>query len=80
MLDMDITAIIVVPSVLFLIFVAPIWLFLHYRSQRQVSQGLSDEEYKELTALGEQAEAMAIRISTLESILDAEAPQWRAKL
>jgi len=77
---MDITAIIVVPSVLFLIFVAPIWLFLHYRSQRQVSQGLSDEEYKELTALGEQAEAMAIRISTLESILDAEAPQWRAKL
>jgi len=76
---MDITAIIVVPLILFLIFVAPIWLFLHYRSQRQVNQGLSDEEYQELTALGEQAEKMAIRIETLESILDAEAPQWRAK-
>ncbi len=75
----SITALIVIPLALFLIFVAPIWLFLHYRSQRQVSQGLSDEEYKELTALGEQAEAMAVRISTLESILDAEAPEWRNK-
>jgi len=76
---MEITALIVVPLGLFLVFVAPIWLFLHYRSQRLVGQGLSDEEYNELTALGEQAEAMAVRISTLESILDVEAPQWRTK-
>lgn len=75
----SIVALIVVPLALFLIFVAPIWLFLHYRSRRQVSQGLSDEEYQELTALGQQAESMAVRISTLESILDAEAPQWRNK-
>lgn len=76
---MDVTAMFIVPIALFLIFVAPIWLFLHYRSQRQVGQGLSDEEYQELTALGEQAEAMAVRISTLESILDTEAPEWRNK-
>lgn len=63
--------------VLFLIFVAPLWLFLHYRSKRQVSQGLTDEEYKELTAMGQQAEAMGQRIATLESILDHEAPHWR---
>ena len=65
--------------ILFLIFVAPLWLFLHYRSKRQVSQGLTDEEYKELTAMGQQAETMGQRIATLESILDHEAPQWRNK-
>jgi phage shock protein B len=65
--------------ILFLIFVAPLWLFLHYRSKRQVSQGLTDEEYKELTAMGQQAESMGQRIATLESILDHEAPQWRNK-
>ena len=64
---------------LFLIFVAPLWLFLHYRSKRQVSQGLTDEEYKELTAMGQQAESMGQRIATLESILDHEAPHWRNK-
>ena len=71
--------VIIIPTTLFLIFVAPMWLFLHYRSKRQVSQGLTDEEYQELTALSHQAEAMAVRIETLESILDAEAPQWRSK-
>ena len=65
--------------ILFLIFVAPLWLFLHYRSKRQVSQGITDEEYKELTAMGQQAESMGQRIATLESILDHEAPQWRNK-
>ncbi|MDP2562425.1 envelope stress response membrane protein PspB [Psychrobium sp. 1_MG-2023] len=78
-MDHGVVAVFIVPIALFLIFVAPIWLFLHYRSRRQVSQGLSDEEYQELTDLGQQAEAMAMRISTLESILDAEAPEWRNK-
>ena len=78
-MDDGVIAIFVVPMALFLIFVAPIWLFLHYRSRRQVSQGLTDEEYQELTSLGQQAEKMAVRISTLESILDTEAPEWRNK-
>jgi phage shock protein B len=78
-MDDRVLAVIIVPTALFLVFVAPMWLFLHYRSKRQVSQGLTDEEYQELTSLSHQAEAMAVRIETLESILDAEAPQWRAK-
>jgi len=78
-MDDSLIPIVVVPTALFLIFVAPMWLFLHYRSKRQVSQGLTDEEYQELTQLSHQAEKMAVRIETLESILDAEAPQWRAK-
>ncbi len=60
--------------------VAPIWLVLHYRSKKQVSQGLSEEEYIQLSELSEMADAMADRIQTLEAILDAETPNWRSKL
>ena len=76
-MDAGIMSLITAPLVLFLIFVAPIWLILHYRSKKQVSQGLSAEEYAELKALAEKAEKMSDRIKTLESILDHEAPQWR---
>ena len=43
-MDGDIVALILAPLIIFLIFVAPIWLILHYRSKKQVSQGLSAEE------------------------------------
>ena len=76
-MDAGIMALITAPLVLFLIFVAPIWLILHYRSKKQVSQGLSAAEYAELKTLAEKAEKMSDRIKTLESILDHEAPQWR---
>lgn len=68
------------PVIIFMIIVAPIWLILHYRSKRQVSQGLSEEEYIQLSDLSEMADKMADRIKTLEAILDAETPDWRNKL
>ncbi len=72
--------IIMAPVIIFMIIVAPIWLVLHYRSKRQVSQGLSEEEYIQLSDLSETADKMADRIKTLEAILDAETPDWRNKL
>ncbi len=66
-----------ISMMLFMIFVAPVWLIMHYRSKRQVSQGLSETEIKSLQNLAEKAEVMADRIETLENILDAEAPDWR---
>jgi phage shock protein B len=69
-----------VPIVVFLVFVAPLWLILHYRSKRQISQGLTEEEYRQLSELSEAADKMATRIETLEAILDAEAPNWRNKV
>jgi len=72
--------IIMAPVIIFMIIVAPIWLVLHYRSKKQVSQGLSQEEYIQLSELSEMADTMADRIQTLEAILDAETPNWRAKL
>lgn len=72
--------ILVVPVIIFMVLVAPIWLILHYRSKRQVSQGFSEEDYHQLTELSESADKMADRIKTLEAILDAETPDWRTKI
>jgi len=72
--------IIMAPVIIFMVVVAPIWLILHYRSKGQVSQGLSEEEYIQLSDLSEMADKMADRIKTLEAILDAETPDWRSKL
>lgn len=76
----DVVGIIVAPVVIFMIFVAPVWLILHYRSKKQLSQGLSEDEYANMQTLADKAESMAERIETLEAILDAESPEWRNKV
>jgi phage shock protein B len=67
----------VIPIILFLVFVAPIWLIMHYRSKRQLAQGLSESEIQQLNNLAHKAETLGERVKTLEAILDAEAPEWR---
>ncbi|MBG22536.1 MAG: envelope stress response membrane protein PspB [Idiomarinaceae bacterium] len=70
---------IAVPLILFMIFVAPIWVIMHYRSKKKISQGLSQEEIHDLQQLAQKAEQMRERIKTLEAILDADAPTWRER-
>jgi phage shock protein B len=72
--------IIIAPLIIFMVIVAPIWLVLHYRSKGQVNQGLSENEYVQLSELSELADKMADRIQTLEAILDAESPEWRKRV
>ena len=69
-----------VPTVVFLAVVAPIWIFMHYRSKQQAQGALSEEERLELEALAAQAGRMTERIETLEAILDAETPEWRDRM
>ncbi|MGB0894864.1 MAG: envelope stress response membrane protein PspB [Parashewanella sp.] len=71
--------IIIAPIIIFMMIVAPLWLVLHYRSKKQVSQGFSDDEYKLLNELIERGDKMASRIETLEKLLDSESPDWRKK-
>lgn len=73
----DVVALLIAPIIIFMIFVAPIWLIMHYRSKKQVTQGLSEEEFAALSELAKKAEVMNERIQTLEALLDEEAPQWR---
>ncbi|WP_194710083.1 envelope stress response membrane protein PspB [Pseudoalteromonas sp. S16_S37] len=76
-MDLDI---LVAPIILFMVVVAPLWLILHYRSKKQVSQGLSEHEHRQLLELASKAEKMAERVETLEALLDQEAPEWRRKV
>ena len=77
MMDLEI---LVAPIMIFMVIVAPLWLILHYRSKKQVSQGLSEHEHRQLIELANKAEKMAERVETLEALLDHESPQWRRKL
>ena len=69
-----------VPAVVFLAVVAPIWIFMHYRSKQQAQGALSEDERLELEALAAQAGSMSERIETLEAILDTETPEWRDRM
>ncbi|MEZ8825023.1 envelope stress response membrane protein PspB [Vibrio amylolyticus] len=66
------------PLMVFLIFVAPLWLFLHYRGKRNAGTGLTQEDNQRIQSLSEQAEKLQSRVATLERILDAESPNWRS--
>jgi phage shock protein B len=69
-----------VPVVIFLTIVAPVWIFMHYRSKQRAQGALSDAERGELDSLAARAEVMVERIETLEAILDSETPGWRKRL
>lgn len=61
------------------IFVLCPWLFLHYATRRREMQGLSREDEKMLEDLWQLANRMERRVESLETILDAKAPNWREK-
>ncbi len=69
-----------VPTVIFLAIVAPVWIFMHYRSRQRAQSSLSEDERSELEMLTSQAERMVERIETLESILDSETAGWRSRM
>ena len=68
-----------VPFILFMIFVAPIWVFMHYRTAAKKNVGLSDADQQSLQELVDTAEILEQRLEVLESILDQETPDWRKK-
>lgn len=69
-----------VPIIVFLAIVAPVWIFMHYRSKQRAQGALTDEERLELDTLSAHAERMVDRIDTLEAILDSETPGWRKRM
>jgi len=76
----DVVVAFFVPTIVFLVFVAPLWIFMHYRSKQRAQTELSADERQLLEQLGMRAERMAERIETLEAILDSETPGWRSRL
>ena len=68
-----------IPTIVFLVIVAPLWIILHYNSKKKMTRQLSDDDHDELRSLADQASDMAKRIETLEAILDSESPNWRKR-
>lgn len=80
---MSISWALAVPVIIFLVVVMPIWLLLHYRTvwARMKQTGLEEGEVAvskaELVRMQQVAGRLNERLDALESLLDAEHPEWR---
>ena len=69
-----------VPTILFMVVVAPIWISMHYRSVNKSSRSLSEEDRESIEHMLETVDKLTDRIGALESILDADHSEWRQKM
>ena len=74
---MNLLEMLFVPMVLFMVIVAPTWVVMHYRSMNRSSSQLSEDDRQALEEMLVAVDQMADRIESLESILDADHPNWR---
>ncbi len=77
---MDFFRFMFVPTILFMVVVAPIWISMHYRSVNRSSRSLNEEDRETVEHMLETVDKLTDRIRTLESILDVDHPQWRQKM
>ncbi|MGV6988806.1 envelope stress response membrane protein PspB [Testudinibacter sp. P80/BLE/0925] len=66
-----------IAAFIFCLLVLPFWVYMHYKSKRQMGAGLSMEDKAKIHQLNEQAKALRRRVEQLEAILDYQQPQWR---
>mgnify|MGYP001824461314 CR=1 FL=1 len=69
-----------VPTILFMVVVAPMWITMHYRSVSRSSRSLTQEDRESIEHMLETVDKLTERIGTLESILDADHPDWRKQV
>jgi phage shock protein B len=69
-----------VPTILFLVIVAPMWITMHYRSVSRSSRSLNNEDRESIEHMLETVDKLTDRIGTLESILDDDHPDWRQQV
>ena len=68
-----------VPMIVFLTFVAPIWIIMHYKSVKHSSQSLNEEERGTIDSMLATIDKLQERIQALEALLDADQPDWRSQ-
>jgi phage shock protein B len=69
----------VVPAIVLVAFVLPLWLVLHYVTvwrQQKRSGGINDKTVGDIEVIARRLED---RIASLERVLDVEDPAWREK-
>jgi phage shock protein B len=67
-------------SIIFMVVVLPLFLIMHYATKWKATKGLSDDEQRMLEDIWKDSQNMQSRVNALETILDAEVPDWRRKL
>jgi phage shock protein B len=73
---MEIWEFMFVPTILFMVVVMPIWLTMHYRSVNRSSRSLNEEDRETVEQMLETVDRLSERIGALESILEADHPDW----
>lgn len=68
-----------VPMIVFMAFVAPIWIIMHYRSVNRSSQSLNDAERETIDSMLATIDKLQDRIQALEALLDADQSDWRGQ-
>ncbi len=66
-----------VPSILFLVIVAPIWIIMHYRYKGKMARGISEKELEGLEHMLVKLDVLVERVDNLEKILDQRQSNWR---
>lgn len=66
-----------VPTILFMVVVAPLWITLHYRSLSQSSRSLNQEDKESIEHMLETVDKLTERIGALEAILNEDHPDWQ---
>ena len=74
---MDFWEFMFVPTILFMVIVAPVWIGLHYRSVSRSTRSLNAEDRENVEHILETVDKLTERIHTLEALLDAEHGDWR---
>ena len=69
-----------VPTILFMVIVAPMWITMHYRSVSRSSRSLNQEDRESIEQMLETVDQLTDRIGTLESILEVDHPDWRQQV
>lgn len=68
-----------VPTILFSVVVAPIWIIMHYRSVNRSSRSLNREDLARIEEMLVTVDRLTDRIEALESILDSDHRDWRVQ-
>ena len=67
----------IAPSIIFLLFVAPIWIVTHYRYKSKMVKGISESETENIDQMLELIDKLTDRVETLEELLHNDHPDWQ---
>lgn len=69
-----------VPVIIFVSVVLPLWLVFHYITKWKKDKGISPQDESLLRDLRGLAEKLESRVQAMERILDDEVPEWRQRI